>query len=143
MQEDIFPDKLKNKLYSDNAIRVATFLGGPLVAGYLIAENYKQLGEADKIKLTWLYSVLATIVVFVIAFLLPDSTPAPLLPIGYTVAAYYLVQKLQGAKIKAHIAGGGQMWPMWRAIVAGIIGLVIIVAIFFAIYLFIDQYYSA
>lgn len=33
------------KLYSSNAIGVATFLGGPLAAGYLIGENYKSLNQ--------------------------------------------------------------------------------------------------
>jgi hypothetical protein len=39
MQEDIFPDIPKNKLYTDESIRIGTLLGGPLIAGYLIAEN--------------------------------------------------------------------------------------------------------
>ncbi|WHT40394.1 hypothetical protein QNH98_07395 [Myroides sp. mNGS23_01] len=36
------------KLYTPNAIRLATFLGGPLIAGYLIRENYLALQEEKK-----------------------------------------------------------------------------------------------
>lgn len=142
MEEHIFPDKPANKLHTENAIRVATFLGGPLVAGYLIADNYKQLGETDKVKITWLISVVATIAVFVIAYFLPAKTPRPLLPIAYSLGVYYLVQNLQGPKIKTHIAAGGQMYSIWNAVVAGIIGLIIIVAIIVAAFYFLDQSFA-
>ena len=38
------------KIYKNRAIEIATFLGGPLVAGYLIAENFKAFNEPDKSK---------------------------------------------------------------------------------------------
>ncbi|HEY2722089.1 MAG TPA: hypothetical protein VGI82_10215, partial [Chitinophagaceae bacterium] len=77
MEEHLFPEKPANKLYSENAIRVGTFLGGPLVAGYLIADNYKQLGQMEKVRTTWILSIFATVVIFVIAFLMPEKTPQP------------------------------------------------------------------
>lgn len=141
MEENIFPERPTSKLYTENAIRIATFLGGPLIAGYLIADNYKQLGETEKIKTTWMIAIIATVLLFVIAWFLPEKTPPYLLPIPYTVGAYYLAQNLQGAKIKAHIAAGGQTWSIWRAVVAGLVGFVIIVAIVFAAFILMDQYF--
>jgi hypothetical protein len=141
MEENIFPDRPTCKLHTENAIRIATFLGGPLVAGYLIANNYKELGETEKVKTTWMITVTATIVVIVLAYFLPEGTPKPLLPLAYSVVVYYLVQKLQGAKIKAHVAAGGQMWSIWNAVLAGIVGLLIIVAILFGGFFFLDQYF--
>jgi hypothetical protein len=35
----------KIKLYSSKAISGATFLGGPLAAGYLIGENFKAINK--------------------------------------------------------------------------------------------------
>ena len=141
MEEDIFPERPTNKLFTENAIRIGTFLGGPLVAGYLIAENFRQLGETKKIQTTWLIAIAATVIVFVIAWFLPKKTPPYIIPIAYTVGAYELAKKLLGEKIKAHIAAGGQTWPLGRAVVAGVIGLVIIVAIIFAVFSFTDYYF--
>lgn len=36
------------KIYKDRAIWAGTFLGGPLVAGYLIAENFKVFNEKKR-----------------------------------------------------------------------------------------------
>lgn len=38
------------KIYRDKAIWVGTFLGGPLAAGYLIAENFKAFNDPAKVK---------------------------------------------------------------------------------------------
>jgi hypothetical protein len=142
MDENIFPEKPESKLYTESAIRIATFLGGPLVTGYLLADNYRQLGETKKIQTTWAIAIFATVAIFVIGFYLPEKTPPYLLPIAYTIGAYYLAQNLQGARIKAHIAAGGETWSIWRAVAAGLVGLIIIVAIALAAFLLMDQYFA-
>lgn len=38
------------KIYKDKTIYIATFLGRPLVAGYLIANNFKVFNEPTKVK---------------------------------------------------------------------------------------------
>ncbi len=140
MQEDIFPDVPKSKLYTDESIRVGTLLGGPLVAGYLISENYKQLGEQGKTRTTWLYAILTTIVVFIIAFFLPENIPKYILPFAYSIATFYLVQNLQGEKIRAHRDAGGQIWSVWRAVLAGIIGGIILIAIYITVFFLVEKY---
>jgi hypothetical protein len=142
MEKDIFPERPTGKLFTPNAIRVGTFLGGPLVAGYLIAENYRQLGETKKVQTTWLIAIAAMVIAFVIAWFLPEKTPPYIIPIAYTVGAYELTKKLQGEEIKAHTAAGGLTWPMGRAVVAGLIGVGIIVAVIFAFFFFTDQYFA-
>jgi len=142
MEENIFPDMPENKLYTENAIRVATFLGGPLVAGYLIADNYKQLGETRQVRKTWLITIVSTVIIFVIAWYLPDDFPHLIVPIAYTVGVYYLVERLQGAKIKAHVAAGGMTWSMGRAVLVSVVGLVIMVAIIFGGLLLMDQSFA-
>jgi len=143
MEETIFSEKIAAWLYTERAIRLATFLGGPLVAGYLIATNYKELGEPEKVKPTWLIAFAATVVIIVIAFLLPARTPPYIIPFAYTFGTYYLVQNLQGKKIKAHVAAGGQLQPVWKAVVAGLIGLLLIVALVFIAFFMMDRYVSA
>lgn len=115
------------KIYKDRAIWVGTFLGGPLAAGYLIAENFKVFNEFDNAKKTWMYAILTTIVVFGGIFLIPDTVKIPnqVIPLIYTAIAYYLVQHFQGQKINAHIDAGGQLHSWWRTIGVGIIALAI------------------
>jgi hypothetical protein len=116
-----------NLIYKDKAIWFGTFLGGPLAAGYLIAENFKAFNDFDKAKKTWIYAIIITIVVIGGALLIPDSVNIPnyIIPLAYTSFAYYIVQHFQGHNIAKHINAGGQLHSWWRTIVVGIIGLAI------------------
>ncbi len=115
------------KVYKDRAIWVGTFLGGPLAAGYIIAENFKVFNEADKARKTWMYTILATVVIFGGIMLIPDHIKLPnqVIPFMYTAIAYYLVQHYQGQNISAHISSGGEFQSWGRTIVVGLIGLAI------------------
>ena len=59
------------KIYKDKEVWVGTFLGGPLVAGYFIAKNFKVFGEADKARKTWVIAIIATMFLFGISFYAP------------------------------------------------------------------------
>ena len=137
MEENLLPVQPTFKLYKDRAIYVGTFLGGPLVAGYLAAENFKQLGQTNKVKTTWIIAICATVVIFGGVFLIPimEKIPNYIIPLIYTAIAQFLVQKFQGAAIKTHIETGGQTFSTWRAVWIGLVGLVILVAIIFSIIL--------
>jgi hypothetical protein len=58
MPEDWLTAPPEFKLYKENAIVGATFLGGPLVAGYLAAENFKQLEQPAKARTAWIIAIL-------------------------------------------------------------------------------------
>ncbi|HVT85837.1 MAG TPA: hypothetical protein VHD35_11600 [Chitinophagaceae bacterium] len=137
MEENLFPSTPAFKLYKDRAIYVGTFLGGPLVAGYLAAENFKQLGQTDRVKTTWIIAILATMIIFGAVFLIPNIEKVPnyIIPLIYTGIAQFLVQKYQGLAIKTHIAAGGQTYSVWRAVWIGLVGLAILIAIIFVIIL--------
>ena len=135
-QEKTFGDQIPiGKIYKDRAIYVGTFLGGPLVAGYLIAENFKVFNQVHRVMKTWIYSIITTIVIFGGIFLIPESVKIPnqIIPIIYTVIAYYLVQLYQGPKITAHINAGGRIYSWWRTIGVGLIGLAITIIPIFGI----------
>lgn len=128
------------KLYKNRAIYIGTFLGGPLVAGYLIAENFKQLGQTDKAKTTWVIAICATIGIFSGIFLLPicERIPNFLIPLIYTLIVQYLVQKFQSANIKAHIDAGGQTFSIWRVVWIGLVGVVVLMIGILVIVIFIN-----
>lgn len=127
MEEILDIQRPTNKIYKDRAIWVGTFLGGPLAAGYLIAENFKAFNDKDKAKKTWIYAIIATVVVFGGVFLIPENVKIPnqIIPLIYTAIIYYLVQHFQGQNISAHLNSGGQLFGWWRTITVGLIGLAI------------------
>lgn len=125
--------ELQRQVYKSQMVRVATFLGGPLVAGYMIAENYKAFDEPDKVRMTWIYAIIATAVIFGGIFLIPDSVNVPtyIIPLLYSWVVYYIVQNLQGVKINDHISTGGPVYSWGRVIGVSLIGVVPILVIIF------------
>ena len=127
MEQTLEIEKPTQKIYKDRAIWVGTFLGGPLTAGYLIAENFKAFDQSDKANKTWIYAIIATIIIFGGAFMIPDNINVPnqIIPFIYTAIAYLLVQHFQGQNITKHLDSGGQLYSWWRTIAVSIIGFLI------------------
>jgi hypothetical protein len=121
--------KSAKRIYKDNRIWLGSYLGGPLVAGYLIAENFKAFNETDKAKKTWIYTIIGTIIIFGGMFLIPEniieSIPRYLIPLTYTAIAYGFVAHYQKKNISAFLALEGKPFGWWRTILIGLIGLAI------------------
>ena len=132
--EDIVPVIPDYKLYKDKVIGPATFFGGPLVAGYLIAENFKKLGETDMARKTWMITIAVFIVVFGTVLYIPANIPFPnfLIPITYTLITQAMVKRFQSAQVAAHIEKGGELYSGWRVFWIALIALVITFAAVFA-----------
>jgi peptidoglycan/LPS O-acetylase OafA/YrhL len=133
------------KVYRNNAIWVAAFFGGPLAAGYIMAENFKAFNEPQKAKITWIITVVATILIFACVIAIPDDVKFPnhLIPLIYTVIAYALMQSLQGKSIKNYISSGGHFFGWGRTICVGLISLAItlvVIAIFAFVMKFLSYY---
>jgi len=129
MPEDKLDHEPENKIYSPFAIQLATFFGGPIVAGYLIAENFKLLGEPEKVRLTWLHTIIASCLIFTAMFVIPGLKDIPpfIFPVIYSLVASYLVRRYQGERIKVHIENNGQFYSIWRAILVCVIVVLIMV----------------
>jgi hypothetical protein len=129
MEDTIDSPPSSRILYKDRAIWGGTFLGGPLAAGYFIAENFKALDDPDKARKTWVITIAATVAIFALVFLIPgtEKLPGPVIPLVYTGLAFYLVQHFQGEKIKAHVAAGGKVHSGGRVLGVGLAGLVLTV----------------
>jgi hypothetical protein len=148
MEDQILDDNLgvvpQGKLYRDRNLWIATFLGGPLAAGYIIAENFKALSEPSNASKTWIYSTLISLVVLVMAFYIPASVPFPnqIIPIISIVISHLILTNLQGSKIKKHIEAGGQLYSGWRSVAIGLIFLVITIVIILGVLLAADLIFS-
>jgi len=125
------------KIYSNNVIYRATFFGGPLVAGYMMAANFKIFGETRKANWAWFWSILFCIVLCGTIVLLSDylrgKSPNAIIPVFYSTAAYYIAKHYQGEKITTHLNAGGQKYGGWRAFLISIIGLFVLVIFFFGL----------
>jgi hypothetical protein len=130
MEENIlspFPDF---KLYNDRSIYIGTFLGGPLVAGYFLAENFKRLGQPALARKSWLIAIGATILILAAVVLIPGigKVPPYIIPLAYTGLAMYFIKKSQGEAIKSHLARGGRLYSAWFGVLGGLIGTAVIIA---------------
>lgn len=129
------------KFYSKNAIGIATFLGGPLAAGYVIRENYLSLNKPDEAKKSLLFGIIATVLLFTGIFIIPENiiekVPNQLFPLIYTAIIFIIVEKIHGPILSQHKENGNDFHSAWKAAGIGFISLIILlVVIFGSIYLY-------
>lgn len=136
IEKSVFEEIPTGKIYTEKAIQVATFLGGPLVAGYLIAENFKTFGDFNKVKKTWLITILLSLVIFTLLFLIPEDSKIPnvVFPFIYMGIAAYLAKKFQEQKINEHLNNGGEKFNGWRTAGVSLMGCVVTTAIMLSVY---------
>jgi len=120
MEVSIFSTTIVNKVYKESAILIAAFLGGPLAAGYLMAENFMQLGEPQNVKKTWLWSIVGFIVTTIHA-LAPYSSSRLLYNLIYLWLVDLLIKRYQSTQIIAHIKAGGALFTTGRSVIVGIV----------------------
>lgn len=116
-------------MYGADQVCFATFLGGPVGGGWLMALNYKRLGEPAKAHLATGFSVLAMAALVAIGLAIP-SQPTLLLWCVPTFVMWRLAQSLQGAAYNRHVAAGGSRGSNWRAAGLGVASLAISCGIF-------------
>ncbi|MEO9211497.1 MAG: hypothetical protein ABI208_10385, partial [Ginsengibacter sp.] len=116
METTLVVEKPIQKIYTVREIWFGTFFGGPLAAGYLIAENFKAFNENDKAKKTWIYAIIVTVIIFGILFLIPENEnfPDQIFPFIYTGIAFYITKNFQELNITAHLNSGGLHFSWWR-----------------------------
>ena len=108
---------------------IGTFFGGPLIAGYLIAENFKVFDEKDRAKKVLIYSIILTVLIFgsLLIFPFSDKIPNFVIPLISLSLANFIFQIYQESKIKVHLTKGGQAYNLWRSVGIGFIGTIIII----------------
>ena len=119
------------KLFSLGQIVLATFLGAPLAGSLLVAHNYRVLQKANASWQSIVYGVASTVIIFIVAFLLPENFPNSVLPVIYCIAMRQLISSLQGGAIAAHYSIGGAKGSWAIAIVVGVGCLAALFAIIF------------
>lgn len=120
------------RFYSQRAISIATYFGGPLAAGFLVKKNYEALEQPDNARKSLLIGIIATILIFAGIFLTPediiDKIPNAVIPLIYTGIIYLIVERVQGESLKNHKESGGEFYSGWKAAGVGAIAMLILAA---------------
>ncbi len=126
------PDALQFGVHSKSAIHLASFLGGPLAASYLLFENFRAFRDDKNARLSLTVGIAVTAAMMVLLIALPvqtvDALPKQLIPFLTVFAEYLVVKNYQAAKIDSHFASGGRRYTLWRAAGTGLAGLVLTAA---------------
>ncbi len=114
------------KIYSITQIEGACIIGSPIVAGILIAHNYKVFGERQK-GTAWIFiGFLWTFTLIGLAMLIPEGVVDSIqmfIPITNGLILYPIINKTQGDRIKEHFDNDGLKGSNW--IVVGLTALVV------------------
>ena len=101
------------KLFSQRAIAIATYFGGPAAAGYLVKKNYESHDQSEKGKKAFIIGIISTLLIFAGIFSIPehiiDKIPNAVIPAIYTGIIYLIVEKIQGQWLKEHKESGGEL----------------------------------
>jgi hypothetical protein len=127
MEQDIIDPHPDYFIYKKSHIQLATFFGGPLAIIYILAENFRQLGYPEKVRKTWIIGLISCVLFFGLILLLQTSykTPSLLPSLICILIGSAVMQSWQGDDIKLHIEQGGPVYPVWRALLIGVISLVL------------------
>ena len=137
----IAPTVPPRKVFSVGQSTLATFLGAPIAGSLLLAWNYRVLQKASAAFQSIVYGSISTIILFVIAFLLPEKFPNSVLPVASCFAMRQLVSYLQGDSIAGHLAAGGDKGSWAVTVVVGIGCLVVLLALVFGLLLLYSIFY--
>ena len=120
------------KFFSQRAITIATYFGGPLAAGILVKKNYETLGKADHAQKALLIGIVSTLLLIAGILSLPqkvvDAVPSALIPGIYTLIIYLVVEHLQGEVLKQHKESGGEFYSGRKAAKIGLVSMLILLA---------------
>ena len=126
------------KFFNERAITLATFIGGPIAAGYILKKNYEVLNQKDHAKCSLLLSILFTFIILLIPYFMPEDIdvkiPKHIYILIYTTIIYFIFKIFQGKIIKEHEEAGGEFESYWKA--AGIGGISLLITFSF-VFLFI------
>ena len=118
------------KLYTPGQIFLATFLGTPATGLYLLSANRRRIGHAGIATATLLVGIGATLLLLVLAVVLPDSIGRAA-SLGLTFVVWQYARADQPL-LDTHLARGGKQESSWKAVGLGLAGLVTVLGLLFA-----------
>jgi hypothetical protein len=123
------------RLYKVSGIAVASIFGSILAGGLLMALNYRMLGRQDLARKAFILTLVATLLVFVIAFQIPPDwhVPDSVFTAPQIALMIYLAKWAQGEDIAIHVRNGGALASNWKAFGISLVVLLVLLAILFLV----------
>jgi hypothetical protein len=125
------------KIYSKNQIDIATFIGGPLIAGYLLSQNFKTFGEKEAAKKSTIFSILGLLLLISAFVLLPESItskiPNIFVAVIPIVIASLVVRIYQSKKIEEYLKSGYKTASSLGVFGESLLSLIITLILYIAI----------
>jgi hypothetical protein len=117
-------------VFTEHAVWFGTLIGGPLAAGYIIAENFRVLKMPDKQKKTWWIVVPETVLMLVLAIKLNGE-------MGFiyfvnTALTFLIFHIFQGKEVDEYLMAGGYALKKWTTFLVAIAGLIASYLLYFA-----------
>ena len=92
------------KFFTPLQIYVASSLGSPLAATWLVVQNHRTLQQPEQVRQAVWLGLTATIVIIAIAPVLPRSIPVAVWPFLYSIGSYFYARRIFGVDIVSDIA---------------------------------------
>lgn len=126
------------KIYSKNQIDIATFIGGPLIAGYLLSQNFKAFGEKDAAKKSTIFSILGLLLLIGAFTLLPEPVTSKIPSISVAIVpiliASFVVRTYQSKKIEEYLKLGYKIASSLEVFGKSLLSLIITLFLYFAVF---------
>ena len=119
-------------LFDANAVGTATFFGTPVMGAWLMAVNYRRLGQMGHATTTLILGIAVTGLVILLGWNLPQPADLPI-ALVLVFATRWGAQSLQGTAVKDHVKRGGRLGSKWTAFWLGTAFLVALFAVIFVV----------
>ena len=113
----------QSRVYSLRQVLIAAAIGGPLAGPILLASNYRAFGKPQSSQFTLLAGTALTLLVCLIAWLLPPDIPRPILTMAYFALTGFAATGLQGYALATTRAAGTPLHSTWRVLGVSVISL--------------------
>ena len=122
-------EKEKRGVYSAASIGGGILLGGPFVVGWLMGENYKELGKPVLARRAKIIGIISFVLLIFISSLVKSNIGLGAITYGIS---YALFQRYQSKEVAEYLKNGGKKrkwWPAICIIVTSFIYLILILGL--------------
>ena len=116
-------------MFSPAQIAVASLIGSPLPAFYLLSQNYRVAQQPKNARFMLIVGAIVTALLITVGFFLPNNAPHSPLAIIAAVCVHQIAKMAQGALLTNHVAGGGRMSSWWVVVGLGCLGMLLVLAV--------------
>ncbi|MBS0357729.1 MAG: hypothetical protein JSS53_00445 [Proteobacteria bacterium] len=116
----------EEKLYTENSILISSFIGGPLVACYLLSKNFEAFGQKNWADKAFTIGVFGTLILFGFLLFVPEDILSKInffIPLSYTVVIFAFFRIYQQKNIVISLNNHWEKHSIWKVIGLSVLSL--------------------